>query len=263
MNRQVPKKIAIIGDGKVARHMVHYFELIGQPHTQWSRKQAAANTSSLAQYQRIQNKIIQSENESLAQCIDDIEHVLILIPDDQIEAFIASNLILKNKTCIHFSGSLNTELAVGCHPLMTFGSSLYDLETYKNIPFIIDEGLDFKEIFPLFDNPVYDLNVEYKAIYHAFCVMAGNFSQMLWKKISEEMPNIDLPQDVMSIYLAQNTANFIANPKTSATGPLVRGDFQTIQKHIQALSNHPLLGVYKSFMALNQPVQAVSKRKSS
>lgn len=267
MNRQVPEKIAIIGDGKVARHMIHYFESIGQPYIQWFRQKQSKQRSSLSsRLARFKHKLTTSfnhQNNELDQVIMAVDKVLVLIPDDQIESFITANPALSDKTCIHFSGSLQTELAVGCHPLMTFGPELYDLETYRKIPFVVDEGVNFKELFPWLSNPVYQIKAQHKAIYHAFCVMAGNFSQMLWQSIRQDLPEIGLPADIMSSYLIQNTINFTQNPDNSATGPLVRGDYQTVEKHLYALNNQPLAVIYQAFLDWHLSDIEQQRRKSS
>ncbi len=268
MNRQVPEKIAIVGNGKVAHHMIQYFGLVGQPFVHWFRESKANQSvasgraqSKLAAFKRKLQSLIKPQ--SLAAAIERVDTVLLLIPDDQIESFIRQNPVLKGKTCVHFSGSLNTELAIGCHPLMTFGADLYDLESYQSIPFVVDEGVEFKTLFPLFKNPTHGIQANHKALYHAYCVMAGNFSQMLWKTLGHELEQINLPKDLMSQYLLQNTKNFINNPEKSATGPFVRGDFATIEKHQQALRNHPLSAVYQTFYNLHQTPELSNQRRHS
>ncbi len=273
MNRQVPdinnpqnhEVVAVVGNGRVAQHMIHYFELVGQPYVHWFRNNKSPNqTESRSRLARFKHKLsqqFQTKHSELREVIQNIDKVLILIPDDQIERFIDSNPILSHKTCIHFSGSLHSNLAVGCHPLMTFGSELYELKAYQSIPFVIDEGVNFSELLPLFRNPVYKIKAEHKAIYHAYCVMAGNFSQMLWQSINTQLPGIGLPSEIMSQYLMQNTANFVANPQNAATGPLVRGDYQTIQKHLLALDKHPLAVIYETFLESHHAVDQQEKMK--
>lgn len=229
MNRQVPKKTyTIVGDGKVARHFVHYFNLLGISSNQWQRQQSI-------------NQLQQSVTQS--------DVVLLLISDDAIEQFIQQHPFLQNKILIHLSGSLIIEQAIGCHPLMTFGQEFYDLETYQSMPFICDNGVDFSAVFPQLKNQSYSVEPKQKAYYHAMCVMAGNFSQVLMRETSQQLNNqLDLPLDLMFPYLLQNTKNFIANPKTSATGPLERGDITTVQKHLQVLEGNELENIYQSFI---------------
>ena len=266
MNRQVPEKIAIIGNGKVARHMIRYFELVGQPYVQWFRQSKSINSSSitsqsrLARFKHKLRNIFHQNCDTLSAAVADVSKVLLLIPDDQIECFIQNHQTIQGKTLIHFSGSLFSEKAQGCHPLMTFGDDLYELSRYQSIPFVVDEGVDFGQIFPLLENTVYPIKPEQKAIYHAMCVMAGNFSHMLWQVTGAELKNLGLPAHIMSSYLLQNTENFVCHPEHSATGPFVRGDSDTINHHQTALANHPLSGIYQAFYDLNERNKVVPKR---
>jgi predicted short-subunit dehydrogenase-like oxidoreductase (DUF2520 family) len=259
VNRQVPEKIAIIGNGRVAQHMMAYFDCVGQPYVQWFRpssgtKPAIQPQSSLSKLAGFKDKLKKLINPPtpLTEVIADVRVVLLLIPDDQILPCLATHHALKDKTCVHFSGSLYTDLAYGCHPLMTFGGDLYTSEQYQKIPFVVDEGVDFKALFPLFPNPVHSIKATDKIKYHAFCVMAGNFSQLLWQAIGQEMKSMGLSKEVLSVYLLQNTQNFITNPSMAATGPFVRGDDETIEKHQVALQGHPLADIYQAFFDWQQ-----------
>ena len=265
MNRQVPEKhilepIAVIGNGKMARHMIHYFELVGQPHLQWMRPPQTTGSkfpqvkhSRLARFKnQLKKLMVNKPSLSLAETVSQVRTVLVLIADDQIERFIDENPCLQDKTLVHFSGSLFSNKASGCHPLMTFGAEFYRKEQYQKIPFVVDEGVDFNSIFPQFNNPVHTIKASDKVKYHAMCVMAGNFSQMMWQTINKEMKAMGFPVDLMSPYLKQNVQNFIDHPQRSATGPFVRGDLETIAKHQAVLEGHPLAEIYQAFYQLHQ-----------
>ena len=231
MNRQVPKKYTIVGDGKVARHFMHYFNLVGISYNQWQRKQST---------------------KQLQQAVAHSDVVLILISDDAIENFIHQHPFLNDKTLVHFSGVLTVDNASGCHPLMTFTQELYDLDSYQSIPFVCDEAVDFKALFPQLSNESFSIAKENKAYYHAMCVMAGNFTQILMRETTKQLNSeLQFPKDILFPYLMQNSKNFIANPEKSATGPLERGDFSTINKHLQVLQDDALEGIYKSFLKLS------------
>jgi predicted short-subunit dehydrogenase-like oxidoreductase (DUF2520 family) len=275
VNRQVPdpegvqplkqKHIAIVGNGRVARHMIRYFELLGQPYIQWfrasSKSPADGQTSRLARYKLKLKQLVQpSRSSTLKEAVEEVNVVLILLPDDQIDSFIEQNTCLQDKHLIHFSGSLNSAYASGCHPLMTFGHELYDLNQYQSIPFVVDEGFEFKHAFPWLNNPVHTIKPEQKVLYHAMCVMAGNFSQLLWQATSGAIEQLGLPADLMNNYLLQNTKNFISNPQEALTGPFVREDVNTIEQHLAALQRHPLGPIYQSFYDLyHQPDQAIQR----
>lgn len=241
MNRQVPNSkkphYTIIGDGKIAKHFMHYFDLIGMRYKNWSRKQSL---------------------RALQQAVDKTDHVLLLISDDAIEKFINHYPFLKKHSLIHFSGSLSVTGIAGCHPLMTFSDELYDLETYFSIPFVIDENIDFSAIFPELGNKAYNLAQKDKSYYHALCVIAGNFSQTLMRETNKQLSSeLKLPNDIMSAYLLQNTKNFISNPNGSATGPLQRNDFKTINKHLFALKNNSLENIYQAFIQQDKKLKRV------
>jgi len=232
VNRQVPNKTyTIVGDGKVARHFSHYFNRLGIVFKQWQRQQTI---------------------KQLQQDVSQSDVVLLLIPDDAIENFILQHPFLQDKILIHFSGTLILDKAYGCHPLMTFANELYDLKTYQNIPFVCDENTDFYAFFPQLKNKSFTVAREHKAYYHSMCVMAGNFTQTLMRETAIQLnENLNLPTNILFPYLFQNTQNFIKNPNSSASGPLERGDFTTVKKHLQVLQDHELAGIYQAFVELN------------
>lgn len=218
----------IIGDGRVATHFAHYFDLIETPYLQWSRK-----TSSLKNLNK------------LTSC----DIILVLIKDDAIDSFLTEHPLLKKKRCVHFSGSLSSKNALGAHPLMTFGTDLYDLRTYERIPFILERGsLSFSELFPNLNNPSYYIDPEQKALYHALCVF-GNFTTLLWQKLFKDFEtNFEIPRNAAIPYLEKVCENLSKQPFSALTGPLAREDLTVIQKNIQSLSQDPYQGVYQSFV---------------
>jgi hypothetical protein len=133
----------IVGNGKLARHFKHYFKLLDIEYYQWARGSV----------------------DSFNKFYNHVDKIVVLIADDSIESFI-KQYYKKNdsdKIWIHCSGILSTPLAISAHPLSTFGNELYDLETYKSVPFVTEkEQLSFKEIFPEFPNSSYQIPKEKK-----------------------------------------------------------------------------------------------------
>jgi 2-dehydropantoate 2-reductase len=239
---QVPHKnlakLGIVGDGRVARHFAHYFTLAGLPFRQWSRRVSETDPTPI--------------ESRLADC----ETVLLLIRDSAIVPFIHENPFLQERQLVHFSGSLSTPLASGMHPLMTFGFSLYDLGAYQRIPFVCELGARFGEVFPSLPNPSFSITPEQKALYHSLCVMSGNFTVLLWRKMFEELEGkLGIPREAALPYLAQISANLSLNagdPGGALTGPLVRGDMETIQRNLDALEGDPFQKIYRSFVEAYQ-----------
>ncbi len=232
MNRQVPPRYCLIGNGHMAHHVAHYFDLLDVTYNRWYRH----------------DKLAIFSDPSLTQVLKNSDHVLLLIKDDAIASFISQHPELENHQLIHFSGALHIPQAQSCHPLMTFGEQLYDLETYQQVPFVCQKGMLFDQIFPKLNNPYYHISTNNKTAYHALCVMAGNFPQMLWQAIINQLQTIDLPQTLMNPYLKQVVDNFINSPETALTGPFVRNDHQTIINHLHAMNSNELGPIYQAFV---------------
>lgn len=231
--RQVPKSVSsmpylIIGNGRLAKHIIHYFDLLNVNYSQWYRS---------------------SSTQLSAFNLDNLK-ILLLINDDEIESFICHNNLQKLQNCflIHCSGSLATNYAIGVHPLMTFSEKLYDLDTYKSIPFLVDsDEAEFSEIFPELNNPNYSIPFEKKTLYHAWCSMAGNFTSILWMNLFKVFEKeFNLNKSVAEPYMNQIIKN-LQNERDPLTGPLKRGDINTINKHLEELRDHPFGDIYIAF----------------
>jgi 2-dehydropantoate 2-reductase len=224
------KRYLVVGNGRLAKHLCHYFTLMKIEYTQWYKEQ---------------------KRDLLQNAVSNSDIVLLAISDGSIESFIDSEKkLLKGKTLIHFSGALVTEKATGCHPLMTFTEELYDLELYTSILFCLDEGSpDFNLLFPELPNPHIIIPGRLKPYYHSLCVLANNFTCILWQKFYDEMiENFGAEPKNLDNFLKRTTSNIINNYKTCLTGPLARDDKETIKKNIASLNLDPFKKVYQSFV---------------
>jgi 2-dehydropantoate 2-reductase len=233
---QIARRYLVVGDGRMARHFIQYFSLISADRsevssryavTQWSRKMPIP----------------------LEEAAQDCDTVLLLIKDGSIENFVQENPGLQGKRLIHFSGALVTPCAHGFHPLMTFGESYYPVSMYESIPFIGEEkGPSFKEVFPFLRNPYFAISPECKPYYHSLCVLAGNFTVLLWQKMFSELESrFKIPAEAAFPYLSQIAVNLIKNSDSALTGPFQRGDWSTIEKNLSSLGGDPYEGVYRAF----------------
>ena len=238
---------AIAGGGRLARHFSNYFQLLEIPHTRWARdRHSVFNTFSFKDAER-----------RLRQTVADSERVLLLVSDNAITALLKQYPFLHEKQLIHCSGALSFPGVCGAHPLMTFADELYGLETYQTVPFMLEAGYDFSDLLPRLPNPHFAINVEDKARYHALCVMAGNFSQIMWKGVVDCFENqLDLPAETLNPYLNQLVQNFISAGGSALTGPLVRNDQSTIARNISALDGDPLQDLYRAFVGYYQSEQS-------
>ena len=234
---------AIVGGGRLARHFSEYFRLLEIPHSCWTRDSGSPfNTFKIPDIQ-----------QRLKQTINNADRVLLLVPDKAIAALLIQYPFLHEKQLIHCSGSVCIPGVAGAHPLMTFTDHLYELDTYQKVPFILEAGPGFDQLFPGLPNQHFVINVEDKARYHAMCVMAGNFSQLLWKGISDRFEQqFELPAETLHPYLKRVVENFIQTPESALTGPLTRNDQQTIDRNLNSFDGDPLQNLYAAFVHFYQ-----------
>jgi 2-dehydropantoate 2-reductase len=226
--RQVPTgqvlPIGIVGDGRLARHFLHYCQLLALPVRQWSRRTSTCTPP-----------------VGLESC----ETVLLLIRDDAIVPFVDQWPDLRKKRLIHCSGSLVTSLAVCAHPLMAFSDQLYDLGTYSSVVFAVDAGATLPELIPGLPNRFFAIPPSERAYYHALCVLAGNVSTMLWVKLFDEFERrFGVDASAAHPFLKQITANLLDDPRRALTGPFSRGDRAAIEANLRALEGDPFQAVY-------------------
>jgi predicted short-subunit dehydrogenase-like oxidoreductase (DUF2520 family) len=229
---------ALVGGGRLARHFSEYFHLLEIPHSCWTRdRRSSFNTSKLP-----------DDGIRLRETVINADRVLLLVSDHAIVPLLKQYPFLYEKQLIHCSGALNFPGIAGAHPLMTFADCLYGLDTYQSVPFVLEAGFDFSEIFPMLPNPHFSINPGDKARYHALCVMAGNFTQVLWEAVSDRFEQqFEWPAGILHSYLNQVAGNFIQTPESALTGPLVRNDDQTIERNIDSLNGDPLQDLYHAF----------------
>ena len=83
-----------------------------------------------------------------------------------------------------------------------------------------------------------------KSIYHAAAVISSNFPVVLEAVASNIMTDAGIPersaQQAVHSLLEAAISNTAGTPPESAlTGPVVRGDVDTVHRHLQALRHHP------------------------
>ena len=223
---QVPEIYTVVGDGRLARHLRYYLAHCGLEVHSWARSSAQPFSPPSNHW------------------------ILLAITDSALTPFVDALPQIDRSHFVHFSGALTIDGVSSCHPLMTFSTSLYPMETYAKIPFIFEKAPSkkaFTQIFPDLHNPSYAIQPELKPLYHALCVLGGNFSQILWQKVIQEFSHqLDLAPSILVPFMQQSLQNLIDDHEQALTGPLARGDSSTIAANLQALNNDPFRDVYRA-----------------
>lgn len=220
-------KYALIGSGKVARHLEFYLQALNLNVESWNRRSGLPIDPVLA----------------------DATHILLAVSDPSIPQLAA--LARPGQIVVHFSGASVIENVFAAHPLMTFGEELGTLEWYKSIPFIIDKGVSFEHILPGLPNKFFGLDKEKRPLYHALCALAGNSAFLLWLQVGSQFElQLDLPKELLEPFLHQVVSNaFTKAPINNFTGPVARQDWPVVRKHLTVLNDFPVLKeTYRNFI---------------
>lgn len=231
-----------VGDGRFSRHWRHYFSSLEIPWKLWSRRLARPNGVAGIR-----------ATETLADC----PVILLAVSDDAIAPVMATLRAegLDDRTFVHFCGGRSFEGAFGAHPLMTFATTLYEPAFYRSIPIFVDADRPdpigyFRKLFPALPNPCFPLKSGDKAYYHALCALAGGFTAVLWRDFFAAMSRqFGAPRDALAAYPRRVIENVIATAGAALTGPVARGDSETVQMHLDALGESGLANVYEAFIA--------------
>jgi predicted short-subunit dehydrogenase-like oxidoreductase (DUF2520 family) len=157
---------------------------------------------------------------------------------------------------IHCSGSLGLDVLpfrrkAGFYPLQSFSAN-HEV-SWRWIPLIITapdedtwEVLD--AIAGQMSSSVYRMTDGQKSVLHVAAVFANNFSNHMLTLAENICNEHQLPFEILKPLILETFSKAIlSGPRDSQTGPAIRRDQKTIEKHLYLLADHPELTViYKS-----------------
>jgi predicted short-subunit dehydrogenase-like oxidoreductase (DUF2520 family) len=164
-------------------------------------------------------------------------------------------IISPGALCVHCSGILELDVLpfnrrAGFYPLQSFSDN-HDV-SFRFIPIIItthddDIWIELDQIAGRLSSSVYRMTDEQKSILHVAAVFANNFSNHMLTLAESICKENQLPFEILKPLILETFSKAIlTGPKESQTGPAMRGDAKTIEKHLHLLENHPeLTNVYK------------------
>ncbi|HXH99055.1 MAG TPA: DUF2520 domain-containing protein [Sphingobacteriaceae bacterium] len=241
--------IVLLGSGNVATHLGKALMLAGHNIIEvWSRT-----------FQNAQILAVQLQSEAISeisQITKNGDIYIISVSDDAIRN-VARLLHVQDKLIIHTSGS--TELNVlkdfssrvgVLYPLQTF--SKFREMNFKNIPLIVEGSSDvvtenLKKMALQLSSKVYSLDSNQRQVLHISAVFACNFTNHLFVIAENLLEKHAIDFDMLRPLITETVEKIITNsPAKVQTGPAVRNDNITIEKHLVFLRNSPdLQAVYQ------------------
>ena len=181
--------------------------------------------------------------------------VTIIAVSDNAIADVSKQLPFENQLVVHTSGSLSMEALDPknrkgvFYPLQTFSKSKE--VDFKVIPICLEaqNDNDFKTLEILaktISNSVTTITSEQRKALHVAAVFVSNFTNHLYQIGNEICVENNIPFEILKP-LIQETANKILSlsPIDAQTGPAKRNDTQTINTHLNFLSDDNQKEIYK------------------
>jgi len=212
---------------------------------------------------------------------DTAELIFITTPDDIIASVASEIQWHRGQSVVHCSGALSTDILesakklgaqIGAfHPLQTFAGVKQAIENIPGSTFAVEaeEPLlnTLKDIAATLDGHWIELKANDKVAYHAAAVIACNYLVTLVKLATDLWQSFNIPQSQATQALLPLIRGTIHNIDTVGipqclTGPIARGDIETIKKHLDALQKvaPALLSTYQELGRQTIPV-ALAKGK--
>ncbi|PWS31287.1 Rossmann-like and DUF2520 domain-containing protein [Pedobacter paludis] len=237
-------KIAILGSGNVATHLSKALKAIGEDVVQ-------VYSPNLEHAKLLADELQASSVNHLEQVIGDADFYVVCVKDDAI-ATVATGLKDVDGLVVHTSGTTDLETLSSTlkntgvfYPLQTF--SKHKEISFNNIPLCLEANSEANfEILNLLanklSNQVYQLDGEKRKVLHLAAVFACNFTNHLYTLANQLLEKNNLDFEIIRPLIAETADKVMVNlPENVQTGPAVRKDEITINKHLSMLADLPEL----------------------
>ncbi|MGF1638267.1 MAG: Rossmann-like and DUF2520 domain-containing protein [Cyclobacteriaceae bacterium] len=242
--------ISFIGSGNVAWHLAPALENSGhQVREVYSRN--PENTELLLR------RLYSAEpNETLDFTNSKSKVFFIAVSDDAIQQIACEIVLPDDAIIVHTSGS--TPIETLNYTASEYTGVFYPLQTFSkmrkldmgDVPILIEA--EHKETLQILgtlarsiSKNVYKVNSRDRLIAHISAVYACNFSNYLYGMAEKMLNNAGLDFDLLKPLIAETVnKSFEIGPYDAQTGPAVRGDLRTLDKHIEVLKDSDAAKVY-------------------
>ena len=266
-------RIGIIGAGKVGTTLGKYLSIHGKNVTGfYSRTHESADEAATF-----------AETEpysSLCKLVEKSDVIFITTPDGVIHQVWGDLLHqdISNRIICHFSGSLSSHVfsgreeagasGISMHPMYAFSDKFHSYEQFHTAYLTLEGDPEavavMKPMWEAIGHHVLTLKAEDKIKYHAAAAMASNEMLGLMQASLDILSECGFSEkDSMALLtpLVQgNIASMLEKGCVNAlTGPVERGDAQTVRKHLQALEGSKAGKIYQS---LGSTMVELAKRRN-
>lgn len=237
-------KIVILGSGNVATHLAKALKAIGEELLQ-------VYSPNLIHAKLLADAVNAQAIDALDKITIQADLYIISVKDDAIED-VASALSKVDGLVVHTSGttsidslSMHVKNSGVFYPLQTFSRD--KSVSFSTIPLCVEAKGEndlqlLRTLGSKLSTKVYELDGEKRKILHLAAVFACNFPNHLYNLASQILSKNNLDFDLIRPLIAE-TADKVMNdlPANVQTGPAVRQDKNTMNKHVIMLADLPEL----------------------
>lgn len=237
--------IVIVGFGNVAQHLI---KAIG----------ASVDLELVQVFSRNKNTILNGIDKKIITAnyneIIKADLYIIAVSDKSI-AEVSSYLPFSNRLVVHTSGSFSIDDMVSknkkgvFYPLQTFSKNRE--VNFNEIPICIEATNEndyeiLSKVAQSISNKVYKINSHQRKSLHIAAVFVSNFVNHLYQIGNEICLENQLNFEILKPLILE-TANKIVSlsPNDAQTGPAIRNDNETINSHLNFLSDENQRDIYK------------------
>lgn len=249
-------KISIVGAGNVATNLALALKKAGHEIVQIYNRSDDAG-------QELAHTVGAQFTSQASQLLD--ADVYLLAVKDDVIAEVAKLIHVKGRIVAHTSGTKSmNELAPASEQVGIF----YPLQTmkkntkvdFKNVPLLVEGNSEsvttvLESLAKTISQNVYRVDEEQRQWIHLAAVFANNFTNHLFGISESIMQGHGLPFEILKPLIYRSIEGLaFASPAELQTGPAIRGDQQTIEKHMLLLGDDTRL--QKMYEILTQSIIA-------
>lgn len=237
------KSVSFIGSGNLAWHLAPALDNSGYAVREvYSRSPAHADA--------LVERLYDAEVKATLDFSTSTSDIFILATsDDAIQGIVREIILPDDAILVHTSGSqvlqalsyaATPNLGV-FYPLQTF-TKLKQVE-FKDIPIFIESENQFTEDALLhmarqLSSNVNKITAQERKVLHVAAVFASNFTNHMLLLAQEIMKENSLSFEWLKPLVAETITKSLAiGPENTQTGPAMRGDFETLDRHFEFLSD--------------------------
>lgn len=247
-------KVVVIGSGNVAQHLISVFQESKGVDLVQAFARDPDKLAPILPAEKITGLL---ENLKLADIY------IISVTDDAI-AEVSSKLPFDTRFVVHTSGSvaleeLNLKNKRGVfYPLQTFSKN--KKVDFRTVPLCLESEYpgDYALLETLakeISNSVYSISSQQRQALHVAAVFVSNFTNHMYKMGNDICNDNNIPFDILKPLILE-TADKVMQllPQKAQTGPAIRNDEKTIEKHLDFVTDKNQKKIYS---IITQSIQNV------